>query len=234
MDTLLEENHPSGVDIVPMRVYKSPDEIRTTVLKTLLECFEARKILAGTAEESLSQVLKSGTEDGVYHIFLLTEPLRGNETTTKEVLKKTKGYICYVKMVADTSSPSSASSLTNFMNQYEGKKRVVVIPEFSKKMYDSVMAYGHVEVFFETELMTNILKDPLQPTYEILSKAEALQVRTEYVLQLIKFSQLYEHDPVAIFLGLTQGTIVRVITANEGSGYVANYRVVLRVNASRV
>lgn len=222
-------------DIVPLRIRKSPTEIRQKALQTLLEYYEERGKLNGTAADWFKQVWETGTEDGVFSMWLIKEAPTGKETSTEEVLKNTKGKTCLVKFVDEAVTTTSGNTpLTNFMSQNEGRRKVIIMPEFNRKVFEQLMAYGNVEVFCETELLHNILKDPLQPKFQLLTNAEATRVRREYVLQPTKIAPMYEYDPVAIALGLRHTNMLRIIVANEGSGYIANYRIVIRTAAGRV
>ena len=223
-----------STDIVPKRIRKSPDEIRRTAVLTLLQFMEARGKIVGTADEWFDEVLSSGTEDGVYRLWLVREAPTGSESSPDEVQRKAKGKACLVKFVEDaTSTTTGNTSLVNFMQQNKGKRKIVVIPNYMRKLCQNLMTFGDVEVFFEADLLDNILTNPLQPKFEVLTRAEAARVRKEYVLQPSRISPLYEFDPVAIALGLKHTDMLRIITANEGSGYIAIYRIVVRTAAGR-
>lgn len=222
-------------DIVPLRIRKSREEIRQKAIRTLLEYLEDRGKLNGTADDWFKQVWETGTEDSVYRLSLIKEAPTGKEATAEEVVKKTKGKTCLVKFIDDPVTTTSGNTpLTNFMTQNDGYRKIIVIPEFNRKVFEQLMAYGNVEVFCESELLHNILRDPLQPKFQLLTNAEAARVRREYVLQPAKIAPMYEYDPVAIALGFRHTNMLRIIVPNEGSGYIANYRIVIRTAAGRV
>lgn len=222
-------------DITPLRIRKSRDEIRQKALKTLLEYLEARGKLNGTADDWYEEVWKTGTEDGVFKLWLIKETPTGKEESGEEIVKKTKGKTCLVKFIDDAVTTTSGNTvLTNFMSSNEGRRKIIVMPYFNRKVFEQLMSYGDVEVFFETDLLQNILKDPLQPQFQILTNTEAAKVRREYVLQPSKIAPMYEYDPVAIALGLRHTNVLRIIVTNEGSGYIANYRIVIRTAGGRV
>jgi DNA-directed RNA polymerase subunit H (RpoH/RPB5) len=222
-------------DIAPNRIYKSRDEIRQTCLQTLIEYIDERGKIMGDVTELAKQAWKSGTDDSVYKIPVVTERLLGNETSSEEVVRKTRGKTWLVKFIDEpVTATTGNTALINFMTQNEGIHKIIVMPHFGRKVYAQLMNYGDVEVFFETDLLSNIFKDDLEPKFEILSTTEARRVMREYVIQQGKFPPMYENDQVAVALALRPGTLLRVIVPNEGSGLMANYRMVVKTVMGRV
>lgn len=226
---------PQRNDAGIIRTHKSRDEIRSSCLMTLLEYIELRGKLSGTPADQFADVLKSRTNDSVYSIHVVKEQLTGTETSGAEVVRKTLTKIWLVHFEDEpVTTTTGHSNLLNFMSQNDGRHKIIIMPDFGRKVYSQLMSYGDVEVFYEMDLLDNIIKDQLQPKFQLLSVPEARQMMREYVLHQSKIAPMYENDPVAIALGLHHGDIVRIITTNEGSGYIANYRIVVRTSVGRV
>jgi DNA-directed RNA polymerases I, II, and III subunit RPABC1 len=83
------------------------------------------------------------------------------------------------------------------------------------------------EFFTEDELQFNILKHCLQPKFEVLSKKDADEHKRKYLTnndgERISIPILLKSDPVAKFLGLKVGDIVKI--TRKRNGYIT-YRIV--------
>lgn len=84
-----------------------------------------------------------------------------------------------------------------------------------------------IETFMESDLVVNITKHVLVPKHIRLSEVEKRELLERYRLKESQLPRIQREDPVARYLGLKRGQVVKIIRRSETSGRYASYRICL-------
>jgi DNA-directed RNA polymerase subunit H (RpoH/RPB5) len=148
-------------------------------------------------------------------IFALTKKLR------KYVMDELKNY---------------EGDINNFISKYGNKKNVIlifnndtvsqpVITQLNK--YDKLFQKndGQLQYFHAQQIMFNPTKHEYVPKHIKLSEKEDSDFMNEYMIKSKLYMPFILHnDPIAKWLGLKQGDIVKIVRYNENSGVSFYYR----------
>jgi DNA-directed RNA polymerase subunit H (RpoH/RPB5) len=207
-------------------------EILERILVTFIQILIARKLITNDSFKNTFESLRdSGTDDLVFSITLF--PMIDSEEDVKK-LKSSKGKQYILKYIPyKLPAINKTSGILDFLKKYEDSYKFLVIKNAGQKVRNQLDIYKDIEVFDEVDLMDNILEHDLQPEFEpfdVNDKKKMEHFFKEYCCSKAQLMKMGTSDPVAKFLGLQPGQIVRIIRNSETSGKSVIYRVIKKTS----
>jgi len=115
--------------------------------------------------------------------------------------------------------------------QEENITRAIIIvqtgmtPSAKQSLVDMAPKYI-LEQFLEAELLVNITEHELVPEHVVLTADEKSELLTRYKLKDVQLPKIQGGDPVARYLGLKRGQVVKIVRPSETAGRYVSYRLV--------
>ena len=158
---------------------------------------------------------------------------------TEEKIFKIKGKnpdeeynILYVS--GKISTIKKIQGLDTFLVNSKGKNRIFIGDQISQKAYKQFIELKKSEVFFEHELMINLIDHELQPKFKLLTQEEKTRKMNDYDISDRNLARMFKTDPIARYYNANVGDVFRIIRPSlyTGSGY--HYRLVVDAPVSNL
>lgn len=134
----------------------------------------------------------------------------------------------------DDSEKFNAESLKvakDILDNYGSKRMIIVsktkITPYTKKAIDSFASSGYKMEYFEfDEVAINITEHELVPKHIPLTDEEKRELLEKYNVTESQLPKIQKSDPVARYLGVTPGQVLKIIRKSETAGEYVTYRLV--------
>jgi DNA-directed RNA polymerase subunit H (RpoH/RPB5) len=140
------------------------------------------------------------------------------------------------KIILDELKDTS-DDITNFVSRYNNKMNIIIVfnndtistPIMAQlSRYDRTLQKkgGTLQYFHIKNLLFNPTKHVLVPKHTKMTSEEVSAMMEEYMIKSkIQIPYILHNDPIAKWLGLKQGDVVKIERLNENSGLSYYYRV---------
>ena len=127
-------------------------------------------------------------------------------------------------------------NINEFTNKYGGKNNIIIVfnnesistaVKSQLNKYDKIFQKngGHLQYFSSQQLMFNPTKHEYVPKHTKLTDEEVKDFMKEYLTRSkMHMHNILQNDPIAKWIGLKHGDIVRIDRYNENSGESFSYR----------
>ena len=119
----------------------------------------------------------------------------------------------YLKVMRSANINSGIIIISGKLSQQAKQK----VQEINKEL--------QVEIFTINELIVNITEHELVPQHILLSKEDKDLLLKRYKIKENQLPKILVTDPVARFLGLKRGDVVKIIRVSETAGRYITYRI---------
>ena len=95
----------------------------------------------------------------------------------------------------------------------------------AKQKLSEINTQLQVEMFSLNELVVNITEHELVPKHILLTPEEKKKLLERYRIKDSQLPKILSTDPVARYLGLTRGQVVKIVRVSETAGRYITYRI---------
>ena len=169
--------------------------------------------------------IQSTNNEHIFHITIdsnLKDMITYKSGDTDDMVDD-KIYILYLDQ--KITSINKFPQIGEFLKKYENNHKMLIIDEIVGKTKQLITLNKYSEVFLIYELMINIVEYIYCPQYEVLEDENAYC--KEYKVTKNQLPKLHDSDPIAKYLFLKRGQIVRIIRNSKNTGKSVSYRIVI-------
>ena len=169
------------------------------ILKKENEEKNIKNIISNISEEKIFKI-KSETSNAIYNVMIIN----GKISTINKII-----------------------GFDNFINLSNNQNRIFIGNNISQKAFKQFLEKKNSEVFFEKDLMIDIIKHKYQPKFKLLSDEEKQQKLKDYNIESKFESKMLSTDAIARYFNAKPGDIFRIKRPSTFSGESFHYRLVV-------
>ena len=169
------------------------------ILKKENEEKNIKNIISNISEEKIFKI-KSETSNAIYNVMIVN----GKISTINKII-----------------------GFDNFINLSNNQNRIFIGNNISQKAFKQFLEKKNSEVFFEKDLMIDIVKHKYQPKFKLLSDEEKQQKLKDYNIENKFESKMLSTDVIARYFNAKPGDIFRIKRPSTFSGESFHYRLVV-------
>ena len=148
----------------------------------------------------------------------------------KDVIDPNKKIILYYQYFPDQKvNTDYIKQYLNLMRETKVNSGIIIISgklsQQAKQKVQEINKELQVEIFTINELIVNITEHELVPQHILLSKEDKDLLLKRYKIKENQLPKILVTDPVARFLGLKRGDVVKIIRVSETAGRYITYRI---------
>ena len=148
----------------------------------------------------------------------------------KDVNDPNKKLILYYQYFPDQKvNTDYIKQYLNLMKETKVNSGIIIISgklsQQAKQKLQEINQELQVEIFTVNELVVNITEHELVPKHILLSKEDKEILLKRYKIKENQLPKILVTDPVARFLGLKRGDVVKIIRNSETAGRYITYRI---------
>ncbi|VVU95187.1 RNA polymerase Rpb5, C-terminal domain [seawater metagenome] len=199
-----------------LNIEVKPNEKNKIILENIVKMLTNRKnILNPDNLEKNIEVLQKQLDDNL--VFKIKSEYDNTEYYVKFYFQK----LTTIKKI---------TPIEDFLSKTKGKNKIIVINNINQKVYKQFMEYSNLEIFFDYELMINLVDIKLIPKHSPLNEKEKEEYLDSYQHNIMEngtirgMSRMNITDPVARYYNMRAGDIVKIVRPSTTSGYGVFYR----------
>lgn len=202
-----------------IQVIKNDQQIKETILLNILKMLYGRHIIEESRINYYYEFAKSKIDQNDETFFEL-DSVESEKLGSKTVhIKFIERKITTIRKVID---------IETFMDKPDYK--FVIVNNIAPKAVKQISEYKNTELFYDNELLINLIDHILIPKHIILTEEDRQKLLSAYIFEekdVKNFKRMYVDDPVARYYNLKVDDIVRIERPSITSGISVDYRVVI-------
>jgi len=188
------------------------DEILKIVLTNLINMLTERgELKRENLDKNIKKIINDITEEKIFKI-------KSDTTNSVYNIMIVNGKISTVNKIIGFDS---------FISSTNNQNRIFIGNNISQKAFKQFLEKKNSEVFFEKDLMIDIIKHKYQPKFKLLTEEEKEQKLKDYNIESKFESKMLSTDPVARYFNAKPGDIFRIKRPSTFSGESFHYRLVV-------